>query len=259
MLAAANAAPAHGQTSAPADAPPTTHPDAAHDEPMEALIARLAAPLEATRRQSAEKLALRGPAIYEPLARAFAVSSSYEEKRRIRQVAERVFYEQKLGPMPPFLGIQYEEDDESDPRLAREPRVPNATRVGVAVRDVIPGTAASDCGLLRGDFIVAVNGQPLLKSPSGRAFPQWIVQQQVGARCELAVYRGQTRMTVATRLRRRPVNVPGALPQQALERAVALRAEFVSWWRANFDPSGALLGPSPADRDPAWQLSAPDR
>lgn len=238
-------------TSAPADdAPPSGAPAA---ESVDALLDRLDSPLHAERLAASELLLAQGGALFELLERGRMPLRSFEARRRARQVAEQVYLEERLGPSPPFLGIQYPRDDESDPRLLLEKPVENATRVGVLVEGVIERTAAEEAKLKRGDYVVAVNDKPLLRSASSRAFADWISTQRAGTRCTLTLYRGTKRMKVSAVLKRRPLHL-GATWNAPPEKQVAVREEFVTFYR-KIDPGVEMTPLQPADRSPAWRLT----
>src|SRR6202040_1180258 len=55
------------------------------------------------------------------------------------------------------IGVQFQEDNSNNPILMRQVGVP----YGIVIEDVTPGSPADKAGLLAGDVITRVNGQPV--------------------------------------------------------------------------------------------------
>ena len=94
----------------------------------------------------------------------------------------------------------------SAPRSPRSPTTSAASRsstpgVGVAVRAVIPGSAAEEAGLKVGDVITAVDGTRI----DGPArYVAKLGRRKAGERAEIAIVRGGKEQSMAVTLKARP-------------------------------------------------------
>jgi len=240
-----------------ADGPPvapTTAP--AVDPSLDTLVGRLGAPSYRKREAAAEALAEAGPAAYAPMRLAFGADPNYETRRRIYEVARRVFYTQKLGPPPAFLGIQLMQ---GAAQIELRPLYPAAAEDDycVPVDAVINGTAADAAGLKQDDLIIARNGNPL-KAPSADnpALTEWIGRQRPGTRCNLDVIRKNKRITVTVTLGTRPYNIQRSNDPADIERLRATFVEFREFWRSEFDPKRTIDTDTPSAENPNWRPGA---
>ncbi len=167
----------------PAQTPPAT---SLPPEAVDRLLHDLASPRWAVREAASNALMDAGTAAYRPLRSSFMETSSYEVRRRIKQVAMEIYLAEHLGSPKAFLGISHlgpAAPDTGDERAA-----PWAS--GLLITDVIYGTGADRAGLRRGDLMMALNGRTGTKGYPAIEFTQWIASQKPGAVCLLNIIRG---------------------------------------------------------------------
>lgn len=235
-------------------AAPTTAPAA--DPSLDTLVVQLGDPSYRKREAAAEALTDAGPSAYTPMRRAFRADPNYETRRRIYEVARRVFFTQKLGPPPAFLGIQLMQ---GAPQVELRPLYPSAAEDDfcVPIDAVINGTAADAAGLKQDDLIVALNGKPLkARSADNPALTEWISRQRPGTRCELDVIRKNKRLTVTVRLGTRPYDIARSNDPADIERIRATFVEFREFWRSEFDPKRTIDTDTPSAENPNWRPGA---
>lgn len=188
-LALAASAPCHAQATADtADLPALPSAEILDNGALAELIRDLGSARQDEREAATERLMGSGASLDAPAWRAFAQTSQYEVRRRIRLVMRELFLAKRLGPPPSFLGISYLPYP-VDPAV--DGRVP-AGFTALRLNSVVPWSAASRAGLQRADLVVALNGRRFLPPDSPLEIPAWIRKQPLGTPCRLSVIRGGT-------------------------------------------------------------------
>lgn len=234
-------------TIGPAAAPPVTSAPA--EASIETLIADLSRPQYDARLAAARAIVRIGPPAYGPLKEAFRSTSSYDVRRQIRRIAERIYVEEALGPPPAFLGIQH-----APISPAEDPNIPMGT-IRIRIQNVIRNTSADAAGLRPGDVILGANGKtfPPSDDPRENSFRTWIASNKAGSECTLEIERDGRRRSIVVRLGEMPWNM-GYNYAGASDRLESRLATFPAWWQENFDPTGEVDVTGPSDQDRRWRL-----
>lgn len=251
FLSAAQLEPA---ASAPASAPA----DGIPPQRVAKLIADLSSTQWSTRQDATEELSDAGETAYAALKAEFQRTRSYEVKRRIRQIAEQIYFYRATTTRGGFLGIQHQGVGTSP----MHPYIPDG-EVWIQISGVVEGSAAQRAGLLRGDFVNELEGKRL-RANDPMAFADWIGRQRPGTTVRLGVFRLVQRpseplrgeqMQVAAVLGRRKLENLNVLMQNPREqKMIDARNRFATWWRQEFDPRGEVDESIPVRNDPRWSL-----
>lgn len=153
---------------------------------LDRLVHDLRSPRWSVREAASNALMDAGTSAYRVLRSEFQVATSYEVRRRIKQIALDIYLGEHLGPPHAFLGIQHRGNVGPDSGDSRVP--PWAS--GLLITEVFFGTGASRSGLIRGDLIMALNGRTGTKDFPAIEFTHWIASQRPGVVCVLNVIRG---------------------------------------------------------------------
>lgn len=89
-----------------------------------------------------------------------------------------------------------------------------ASAAGARISSIVPGSAAEEAGLLAGDLIVSVDGNPI---GDGEALAAAIARADIGDELQLAVRRGDEELTLTATLGERPDVIQVEPGMQGLE------------------------------------------
>jgi serine protease Do len=110
----------------------------------------------------------------------------------------------------PQLGVAYQP---VPPNVAKKLGLPAGT--GMEVNGVLPGSAAGQAGLKKGDIILSINGKPLKEADDLRSEVQ---RRKVGDKVALGVFRKGKRTDIEVQLKKKPAQTkkaPGSGKQEA--------------------------------------------
>lgn len=161
------------------------------DQPKEriaALIAKLDDSRWCVREMAAQDLMEMGVAAQGPLKAAFETATSYEMRRRIKEVVREIHMTKSGVEGVAFLGVRM--DPSGETRVA-----PEATYV-VGVQIALECSAAESAGIRAGDVIVSINGKTLTPENYPTALTGWIQSQKPGAEGVIGVLRGGTAVII---------------------------------------------------------------
>ncbi len=212
----------------------TATPD--HRE-IERLIEELGSPDYTVREGADHALREIGLPATEALAAAFHATDDYEQRLRIRIIAEHIFFWDRVLGKNGFLGIQHRRYDQSQFYRPGDTRIPSDV-AAFAIEQVIADTAAEEAGLEAGDIIVAVDGNRLPAGSEVTAFADQIRGKLPGTKMTFEIWRGNKEMTMHIAIGHRPReyyigrNLTSNLKVQ-YDSAVE---EFPKWWAARFGP-----------------------
>lgn len=107
---------------------------------------------------------------------------------------------------------------ELNPELAAISNLP--VNSGIYLADVVPGRSADLAGLVRGDVLVAVAGEPVSDLPS---FVRVLQSRQIGDQVKVSYYRGHTVSETTLTIQAMPVP---RVPLEPAELAAAVRSNY---------------------------------
>jgi len=152
------------------------------------LISKLGDARWCVRELASQDLMEFGPAAYEPLKAAFARATSYETRRRIKEVVREIHLAKSGAVGVTFLGIRMDQGSES--RVA-----PEAVHV-VRVQTALECSAAEAAGIRADDVVVSINGLTLTPENYPNTLTGWIQSQKPGTQAVMGVLRGATAVLI---------------------------------------------------------------
>jgi hypothetical protein len=200
---------------------------------------RLGSPDHALRERATADLSAMGVVALRHLREVYRASDDLEVRLRIEVVVEQVYLTTFFFQQNGFLGVS------QNTRVLRThrdlPAIPEGA-VGIEVVQVVPGTAADRAGLLSGDIIAGLDGQPLegvVAEDAVTAFGDRIRKQGPGTEVLLTVLRrevGQWRMLeLPAVLGVRPLDAYNLLIDSPISRDwQAAQRDFLGWWEEEF-------------------------
>lgn len=147
------------------------------------LLSDLSSPQISQREQATAELATLDGGSLDSLVTLYRQEEIHERRLRLREVIERVFYQQYMKGEEGFIGIRlYAVPDVLDPLTGRRMEC-------VYVQDVLAGQPAEAAGIQNGDLLVGLDGKPVSwffstpaagEKPAPAAGPGlWIPQGQI--------------------------------------------------------------------------------
>lgn len=123
---------------------------------------------------------------------------SFDTRMRLRKICQELYRTQRLGPSRAFLGIQNQ--PLSWTTALALPTVQHPIPVGhhvLVVSNVIDGTAAEEAGLMRGDMLVAIDGErALLNDSDAQRLTDLIGKKRPEALCNFTVVRDTVQLVL---------------------------------------------------------------
>ncbi len=216
------------------------------------LIGRLGSPLFQERERATEGLIEIGAPAFAKLRAAYRATDDLEVRVRIERIVRTAYLNHHVYDRSGFLGINLQAYVAN---LEEHPLLPKGT-VGVRIGRVIPQTAAERAGLLEGDIIFEVDGEPI-RGEGGEVvetFSATIRTRGPGGKMKLTILRAVQRIPVDVTIGRCPEQVAreGSV-RQVSENHYKAMSRFPQWWESNFlaaTPEESLGDPkAPTDSD----------
>jgi len=197
---------------------------------IDRLIVDLGAPEYEARVAASDGLIEIGAPAFAKLRTAYHSTDDLEVRLRIEQVAFSSFLDHHVYSRHAFLGIQLQP---YVPRDGDEVVLPPGMQ-GVIVSNVIEDTAAERAGLLKGDVIIASDGEPLRGAVADvvTSFSKGIAARRPGAHMILTVARKDGNHELDVTLGRCPRDrVQQTRIREKYDQAAD---EFRTWWKRFF-------------------------
>lgn len=208
------------------------------------LIEQLCSRDFAAREAADAQLRKLGLASVEALSQAFKDHDDLETRLRIQQIAEFLYFWDKIIGKNGFLGIQHQDAAALFP--AQQPRDPRlkADHALFYIRRVIEGTAADKAGLREGDLIISVDGKTVPAGPdlakNAQNFADLIRTKLPGTVLTFELWRGEQIETLPIEIGHRPPEFyDTAAPEDLQAQYKTAKHDFPSWWEAHFGPWSA--------------------
>ncbi len=220
---------------------------------VDSLILGLADPVYKARQEAHDALIQIGAAAMSKLREAYLTAEDLETKLRIEQVAHSAYVNHHVLDKHGFLGISMRYYDPTEKgvkqlgvqngkqRSSMSPPVLPVGRVCVFVSQVIADTGADRAGVLAGDAIIAMDGEPVTGKGQAirNAFSARIRKRRPGESIELTIVRGAETLTLTPSLTRAPQgSLTNVIVISVLYKEASNRFEI--WWEKFFlHPPGA--------------------
>lgn len=156
------------------------------DAELGELIRDLSSPVFRTRERAAAQLMDAGDRALPWLIQAFESRSSFDTRRRIKQIALEIYLTIHVAPPRAFLGIShlgYAGETKDDARIP-------IWGTGLLITDVFTGSAADIGEIRRGDIILMLDGKPSVGDYKATNFTDQIGRRRPGAPCTVGLLRG---------------------------------------------------------------------
>ena len=194
---------------------------------IEADVQRLGSPLYQEREDAVKKLRSIGAPAFATLRRVYARSDQLEVRLRIEDIVYEAYLDRHVFDRNGFLGIQQQRvphTHDDDPRILEG-------HYGVAIRKIIPNTAAQDFDLRKGDVIIALDREPLKRGDGNlnQSFGESLRTRGPGTLVVLTILRNEEQLEMEIPLGRRPKHL---YVRQGIvtEQLAASEREFGIWW-----------------------------
>jgi hypothetical protein len=196
------------------------------DHDVQRLLEELDHPRFDVRQAATDQLCILGTSYLPLLVERYQAEPGYELKRRIRYVIENIYLRPLLSGKDGFLGVRVVQRVLT---RVHDPERDNPVH-GLMIEEVMAGYAAQRGGLMTGDIIISLNGEPLPEDPAPTSFIARISSTPPETELSLRVLR----MSSDPRL----VEVPPAQPQPP---ALPQRGNALEGATLESTPKGVLI------------------
>lgn len=203
---------------------------------VERLIPQLGSNDYKEREAATERLALIGRGALERLRLAYLSSDDLEVRLRIEEIVHSAYLMYHVYDRYGFLGIS----QRRMPATSADDSRIHPGHVGIVIADITPKTGAEEAGLMKGDVIIALNGDPIKEGFNANAnFGATIRRLGPSAKVTLTILRPVKRKTRQLDLEATLGRCPEDLVRKGRigeipEKLMLSKQRFFSWWAKHF-------------------------